>query len=313
MSRHKALNPHQPLLPEWLALALNNFLAHLRDRNCAEGTVSKRKDGLLAFCDFLHERNLPRFQDLTLQDLDAFRLRLQQRGYSANTTYSSLVSLRLFYRFLEAAAIVFESPISSFHIPKPTRTLPFVLTHDQVKKLLQTPDPQTPQGQRDRALLELLYAAGLRRGECAALTVHDLDLDRHVVAVTGKGNKQRLVPFGKQAAAALQRYLTDGRNYLLRGLPDPGRLWLGNKNAAPLGDTTLRLILRKHLFAAGLPKQADIHTLRRTCATHMLQGGAHPIAVAAMLGHSDLTSLSHYLQVTLRDLQKTHAASKPGQ
>ena len=160
--------------------------------------------------------------------------------------------------------------------------------------------------------MEVLYATGVRRSELIGMKVFDLDLDRETVRVVGKNSKERIVPLGKQATQCLRIYLRDIRPKFQPKLSRHSEeLWLG-RYQRPLCDASVNILVRKHTKAVGLKKTVDVHTFRRSCATHLLQGGAHPVAVAQLLGHADLTSLSHYLRTTVSDLKRAHAQTKPG-
>jgi integrase/recombinase XerD len=176
--------------------------------------------------------------------------------------------------------------------------------------LLRQPDISTPLGVRDRAFIEVAYSTGARRAELTGLTIHDLNLDAGLLRLMGKGRKERMVPLGRQAVQWLHTYLSDIRPRLARGRLDEDWLWLGQEGK-PIQAAGLRMMLRVHSIRAGL-KPVSVHALRRACVTHMLRNGAHPVQIQTLLGHADLTSLSQYLRLTIRDIRKMHAASKVG-
>jgi integrase/recombinase XerD len=180
-----------------------------------------------------------------------------------------------------------------------------------MKALLSQPDISRPTGIRDRAVLEVFYSTGARLEELCGMNVHDADLKQGRIRITGKGNKERAVPMGRQAVYWTERYLKDVRPGFLRKRPDEPALWLGvaGKRINPL---IVERFIRRYGEKAGIKHPVTPHTLRRACATHMLRGGAHPVQIQMLLGHASLRILSRYLKVTITDMMKTHARGKPG-
>ncbi len=296
-----------------LIVPVDEFLADLQARKLSPQTVKKRKDDLRKLANYLDARGIESMADVDLPTLDAYRVALVDHGYGDSSVESALRATSLFFRFLEERGHVFENPARSLKVPKAPVILGKVLTEDEVKRLLAQPDLSTNQGVRDRALLELLYSTGIRRGEAIGLTLFDVHLDEATISVTGKGRKQRLLPLGKHAVKFLRLYMKQVRpHFCPKNKPSPNALWMA-RNRRPFGTQTLsKLISLYGRNAFGDDAAIDTHTIRRTCATHMLRGGAHPVVVAQMLGHSGLRSLSHYLRTTITDLQKSHMKAKPG-
>ena len=289
------------------------FLEHLRSRDFARASLRKRRTSLEHFSKRMQERGIRRVQEVTRDMIDSWHRDLSAGDYSPHSIVGYLTSAKLFFAFLEQRGIIFESPAAGLVILKPKPKLGLVLTERQMQALLEQPDPNTAVGLRDRAILELLYGSGGRRTEVALLKLQDLDLDVGTVHLMGKGSKERIVPMGHPAARAVTAYLKDARPQLLSDhTPDDNALWLSVRNGAPLQPSAVRTIVKKYAREAELPPKTDTHTLRRTCATHLLRGGAQPLAVAQQLGHADLGSLAHYLKTTITDLMKTHKKSKPG-
>lgn len=291
--------------------AMNSFVEQVGLRHSA-GTACKRRSCLLRFIHYLHTAGIMRYQDVTTDDLWRFHGQLKQQDYSTHSLYAYLTSVRLFYRYLTGQSMVFENPAAAMILAKPKQRLGLVLTEEEIRKLLRQPDIATPLGLRDRAMLEVLYSTGIRLGECSTLTVFDADPDNATLTVIGKGSKERILPLGRHAVRYLRRYLKDARPKLIRDNDPPEALWLSHRKARPLDKGTIRITVQKYARRADLPAETDTHTLRRTCATHMLRGGAHPMAVATLLGHSGLASLAHYLKTTITDLTNTHKETKPG-
>ena len=289
---------------------VEGFLATLKAKKRSPETVKKRRDCLRKFLLFLEAKGIERFADVDGKTLELFRLCQVEHGYSPYEVEATLRSVQFLFRHLEEQNLIFDNPAERLKIQKPQPKLGTVLTEREIQRLLAVPDLTKPRGLRDRALLEVLYSTGMRRGEAAGLTIYDVDLDRATIKVEGKGRKQRLIPLGKHAVNYLRLYLQEARPRLLpKFAPPSDGLWLDRRR----GPMRLQCILHSVSMcgkAAGVV--TDTHALRRTCATHLLRNGAHPVVVAEMLGHANLTSLSHYLQTTITDLMKAHAGTKPG-
>lgn len=295
-----------------LQAVLDRYLAGLADRNYSPASIGKRRDGLRKLLLFLEGSGVERIQDTTPVHLAGYRHALAQDDYSPHSVNSYLRGMRLFFTWLAERGELFENPAEDFRIGRLPVRLGTVLTEDQVRKLLNAPDPDTVTGIRDRAMLEMLYSTGMRCGELVTLNVFDADPDGRTVRVFGKGRKERLLPLGRHASDSLASYLRNARPELVPpDRPDVTALWF-SRLKTPLSKQSVLLSVARHAGAAGIPGAVDTHTLRRTCATHLLRNGAHPVAVADLLGHANLRSLSHYLKTTITDLMKTHAGTNPG-
>jgi len=272
--------------------------------------VKKRRDCLRKFLLYLDARGIEKFADVDIKTLETFRLCLVEHDYSESEIESSMRSAQYLLRYLEEQNLIFDNPADRLKIHKAALSLGKVLSEKEIQRLLAVPDLTTPRGLRDRALLEVLYSTGMRRGEAVGLSIYDVDLDRATVKVQGKGRKQRLIPLGRHAVKYLRLYLQEARPRLLpKFMPPSDALWL-DRRRGPMSHASICHAVVACARAAKLA--ADTHTLRRTCATQMLRGSAHPAVVAQILGHSGLRSLSHYLRTTITDLQKAHALSNPG-
>jgi integrase/recombinase XerD len=285
------------------------FLDALRQRRQSENTVHSAAFALAHLRAFLKTegKDLP---DITPDDLDRFRQSLTDRGLALMSADLILRQVRRLFRWLAETGRIFLDPAALWSLPKPERPLLDVPTEKHVARLLAQPDPTRARGIRDRALIETAYSTGARLEELCRLTVFDPDLDRGLLRVMGKGRKERMLPLGKQAVHWLRQYIRDARPKLTRGRLNEERLWLGT-GGRPISGPGIRMMLRHRARAAGLPPISP-HALRRACATHMLRRGAHPVQIQLLLGHADLTTLSQYLRLTIRDIRKMHAASRPG-
>ena len=291
---------------------VDKFLADLKARKLSHGTVQKRDDDLRKLLLFLDAVKLKSFADVDLKALEAYRFALLDRNYSESSIESGMRAASLFFRFLEEHGHIFENPARQLKIKKAPIIMGTVLTVREVRQLLAMPDLTHRRGLRDRAILETIYSTGIRRAEAAGLSIFDVQLDQSTIRVTGKGRKQRLLPLGKHAIKYIRLYIKESRQkYLPKFSPAPDALWLDRYHSAISSQSITHLIAR-YGKASGVDKKIDAHTLRRTCATQMLRGGAHPVVVAQLLGHTGLRSLSHYLRTTITDLMKSHALTNPG-
>lgn len=187
-----------------------------------------------------------------------------------------------------------------------------MLTEAEVRALLAAAGHETAAGLRDRALLETLYATAVRRQELMDLTVWDIDLGQGLVRAMGKGRRERMLPLGRHAAAALGRYLAEARPMLGARRPNEVALWLGT-HGRPLGYGSVPKIVARYARAAGIARRVGAHMLRRSCATHMLRNGASPVVIQQLLGHASLAHLAQYLRLSVGDLRAMHTNTNPGQ
>jgi integrase/recombinase XerD len=246
---------------------------------------------------------------LTARLLREYVYHLKDLGLAPASIRRNVSAVRTWYRFLMAEGRIAEDPSDRLETPSRWRTLPEVLTVDEVQALLAAPSLDDALAFRDRAMLELAYGAGLRVSEWITLQVKDLMLDDQLVRVFGKGSKERLVPLGRNAIGALAVYLRELRPRLERG-GGKGVLFL-NARGTPLSRMGARKILRKHVEAAGIAKAVSPHTLRHTFATHLLEGGADLRAVQEMLGHADIATTQIYTHVDREYLRQVHRQFHP--
>jgi integrase/recombinase XerD len=235
---------------------------------------------------------------VTTEELERWIAELRAAGLSPATIARRVASLRSFFRHLVLIGAVTENPAAELHLPKRVRRLPRTLSPGEAERLIDAAGGTTPRALRDRALVELLYGAGLRVSEAVGLDRAAVDLDQRLVRTIGKGNKERVVPIGRQAVDALRRYLSRGRPYLdRRHRPE---LFL-NAQGGALTRAGAFLILRRLAEKAGLePERVHPHLLRHSFATHLLEGGADLRSVQEMLGHADLSTTELYTHVTDR-------------
>ncbi len=232
-----------------------------------------------------------------------------KRGARPRTTARLLSSLRRFYRYLVREKLTKDDPTALIEAPKLGRPLPKSLTEEQVEKLLHAPDINTPRGLRDRAMLETLYATGLRVSELVNLLSMQVNLTEGVVRVIGKGDKERLVPLGEEAIKWINRYIAEGRPDLTKRKPTPV-LFPGNRGEA-LTRQAFWHNIKRYARAAGIQTALSPHTLRHAFATHLLNHGADLRVVQMLLGHADLSTTQIYTNVARERLKSLHAQHHP--
>lgn len=250
-----------------------------------------------------------RYQDLDRGQIQAYLAVGLARGEKASTAARRLSSLRRFYRYLVRQGVLSEDPTLRLDSPRLTRRLPGTLSEADVDALLQAPDTDHPMELRDRAMLELLYACGLRVSELVSLTFSQINLRQGVVRITGKGNKERLVPMGEDAVDWLEQYIRHGRNALLKGRPSDA-LFPGNQPRA-MSRQAFWYRIRHYAIRANITKPLSPHTLRHAFATHLLNHGADLRVVQMLLGHSDLSTTQIYTHVARERLQQLHGEHHP--
>ncbi|MBS1885348.1 MAG: tyrosine recombinase, partial [Actinobacteria bacterium] len=225
------------------------------------------------------------------------------------TIHRKAACLRSFYKHLRRDELIGDDPTASLAAPRRSKKLPHVLNYPEVQKLLAAPQGAEPTALRDRALLEVMYACGLRASEVIGLEMADVDLHEGFVRARGKGSKERLVPLGRQAIAAIRAYLRGGRPELLHGREEP-RLFL-NFRGGPLTRQGLYKIVQRHARAVGLDGKMSPHTLRHSFATHLLSNGCDLRAVQEMLGHADIATTQMYTHLSGDRLKQVYYDAHP--
>jgi integrase/recombinase XerD len=274
----------------------------------SENTLAAYRSDLGAYASWLARRNA-RLDGAGRGELLGYLAECVGRGARPRTTARLLSSVRRFYRYLVREGIVTTDPSAEVDSPKLGRSLPKSLTEDQVEKLLQAPDTATALGLRDRAMLELLYATGLRVSELVSLGLSQLNLNAGVVRVIGKGNKERLVPFGEEALTWLGKYLSQGRGALLG--EHLSEALFPTARGAPMTRQAFWYAIKRYARQAGLERAPSPHTLRHAFATHLLNHGADLRVVQMLLGHADLSTTQIYTQVARERLKSLHARHHP--
>ena len=285
---------------------IDAYLDHLRvERRLAAHTLESYSRDLAALSEFAAGRERT-VEALDRRDLDAFVQQERLHGLSPRSVARRVAAVRGFYKFLIVDRRLEHNPADDLRPPSAWPALPKFLSIDEVDALIAQPDVSTPLGLRDRAMIELLYATGLRVSELVAVRMADLHLDEHYLTCVGKGSKERLVPIGEIAADWIRRYHREARPELAKrpqGKRTPG-LFL-NARGGPISRVGFWKVLKRYGLAAGLPRTLSPHVLRHSFATHLLERGADLRAIQMMLGHADLSTTqiyTHVLEARLRTI-----------
>ncbi len=296
------MNEHARALIERFADAL------WAEAGLCDNTLAAYRRDLEGFARYTATRGIA-LERATHADLFAYLARRVQQGASPRTSARLLSSLRRFYRYLAREGLIAEDPSALLDSPRIGRRLPKILTEEQVERLLAAPDVTTPRGLRDRTMLEVLYATGLRVSELVGLGLAQLSLTQDVIRVVGKGNKERLVPLGDEAAHWLGRYLAVSRPQLARARATEALFVTAR--GAPMTRQAFWHNLKRYAHAAGLGQAPSPHMLRHAFATHLLNHGADLRVVQLLLGHASLTTTQIYTHVARARLKALHAKHHP--
>lgn len=292
------------------AYHLPAFIDHIRfERGLSEQTLTAYRHDIVRLADFLRLRGQSSPAAVTTADLRAFVHHLKDLGLAPSSVGRNLSAIRTYFAFLLAENLVVADPSERLQAPRGWRSLPEVLSVAEVERLVEAPDLSHPLAWRDRAMLEFAYASGVRVSELVDLPLRHLSLDEGFALVFGKGSKERIVPIGRRAVAALSLYIREVRPRLERGGGE-GRVFL-NARGKPLTRMGVWKILRGHVERAGITKPVSPHTLRHSFATHLLEGGADLVAVQEMLGHADISTTQVYTHVDRRYLAEVHRSFHP--
>jgi integrase/recombinase XerD len=289
---------------------LDQFISHLRiERGLSENTVSSYSSDLIKYFNYLErKKKLP--ITVSREDIAEYiGLIKKTNSYSARTIARNLSAIKMFYRFLISEGRLADNPARLLEPIKLPSRLPGTLSHDDVERLLSVPDTKTSLGLRDSAMLELLYATGLRVSELVGLHLVNVNLDPGFIRTVGKGSKERLVPMGEKARDAIKLYLTYGRPELIRKKNAP-YLFL-NSRGSSISRQGFWKIIKKYGIIAGITKKITPHSLRHSFATHLLEGGADLRSVQIMLGHSDISTTQIYTHVSRERLKQIHEKYHP--
>lgn len=289
------------------------FIEYLQiEKNYSALTISGYTEAIEEFVRFMNIQGIDGFEEVSYQDTRIYLTEAYEKGLTRRTISKKVSALRSFYKFLLREQLVKENPFLLVSLPKQDKRIPSFLYEEELKELFTVSDVNTPLGQRNQAILELLYATGMRVSELCSLKESDLDLSMDTVLVHGKGSKQRYVPFGSYAHEALSTYLEDGRQKLkVKGKDRSDSHVFLNQRGAPLTDRGVRFILTELMKKASGTLHIHPHMLRHTFATHLLNEGADLRSVQELLGHSNLSSTQVYTHVSKDSLRKTYMSHHP--
>jgi len=289
---------------------VGKFLESLEyEKGLSQNTLESYGADLRDYQMFLNDHSSETLIDVTPSTIVGYLMFLRRKGRSTATVARRLASIKSFYRFLLKEGYIDKDPSENLSSPSLERRLPKVLTLAEIERLLDQPDPSTPIGLRDKAILEVLYATGLRVSELTNLDLGDVDLREGFVRCIGKGSKERVVPLGEIAIASTRSYIENGRPTLIF---DQKELSLFvNQNGGRMTRQSIWKLVKKYSERARIPKEVTPHTIRHSFATHLLEHGADIRAVQEMLGHADISTTQIYTHVTKDRLKDVYARSHP--
>ena len=289
---------------------LDAFLHYLQvEKGLSDNTIDSYRRDLTRFLSYLKEQGCSNLNQIEREHILSFLLKLRREKKAVATINRHLSSIRTFFRYLIQDQVLKTDPSALIETPKQEKKLPHILSVEEVEQLLQAPESSTPFGQRDKAMLEVLYATGIRVSELINLKLDDVHLEMGFLKCMGKGAKERIIPLGEAAIKALTLYLNNGRRKLDKTRRET-TLFL-NHHGRPLTRQGFWKIIKQHAVQAGIKKRITPPTLRHSFATHLLENGADLRAVQEMLGHADISTTQIYTHVTKIRLREVYAQAHP--
>ena len=276
------------------------------EKRYSPNTISAYRGDVTSFCKNFGKIEL---ENLTTGEIRSHLLNLRQKGQSARSVARYLAGVKSFYRYLIHDGRIQENPVEILESPKLWRKLPGVISLTEVDILLASPNSNTPQGLRDRAMLEVLYATGVRVSELISMKISDLNIQMGYIRAFGKGAKERVVPFGEAAKEAIDNYFLNGRPLLIKN-KRPEELFI-NRRGCKMTRQGFWKIIRQYALLSGVKSPISPHTLRHAFATHLLEGGADLRSVQQMLGHSDISTTQIYTHILQQRMQEIHKQFHP--
>ncbi|MBK8264116.1 MAG: tyrosine recombinase XerD [Nannocystis sp.] len=300
-------------VPGDLEALVDDYVRHLKvERGLRPNSLLAYTTDLRILVDYLQERRITAIGDVSHEALRSFVAEQGALGMADATLARRWAAVRGLFRFLREEGLAEADPTQGVEIPRIAKRLPELLSHKEVLALIAAPGTDTPTGQRDTALLELIYSSGARVSEAVDLTLDRLALDQGMVRLIGKGDKPRIAPLGEPATEALALYLREGRPALLKGAKDPSPPWVFlNAHGARLSRQGWYIKLRELAEAAGLKRPISPHRLRHSFATHLLEGGADLRTLQVLLGHSDIATTQVYTQVSQKHQRAAYRKHHP--
>lgn len=289
---------------------LEDFLAYLSvERGLAKNTIIAYRRDLKSYITYLRTQNIKDLNNTTRTTIVSYLLMMQKKGKASSSISRACAAIKSFYQFLFRERLIDEDPTLNLDTPKLEHRLPKVLSVEEVKKLLSQANTSDPWGMRDRAMLELLYATGLRVSELISLTLDDVNLEMGFLRCFGKGSKERIVPIGSIAVNYLNTYINVDRKKILKD--KDVRVLFVNRQGQGLTRQGFWKIIKKYAKRAGIQKPITPHTLRHSFATHLLENGADLRAVQEMLGHADISTTQIYTHITRSKIKEVYDKTHP--
>jgi integrase/recombinase XerD len=290
---------------------VESYLRYLQlEKNAAENTVASYRLDLARYASYLEGKGVVNPEKVRLKHLSGYLATLSDLGLSPRTVTRNLSAVKMFHRYLLGERLVTHDPTETVETVKLTRSLPDVLSQDEIEAILQQPNTAEDLGKRDRAILETLYATGMRVSELITLKQSGVHAEEQFVRVFGKGSKERLIPIGRSALYWINQYIQMVRGKLSRGGKGQDVVFL-NARGTPMSRMAVWNIVRVNTLKSGVRKSVHPHTFRHSFATHLLEGGADLRAVQEMLGHSDISTTQIYTHVDREYLKEVHRTFHP--
>lgn len=289
---------------------LDSFLSYLAvEKGLSENTLESYGRDVRKFLSFIEKDGISSPEKIKYNHILDFLTHFKEQGFTATTIVRSVVSVKQFFKYLLLEKILEEDPTAHIRTPKMKKAIPGVITLDEVERILSAPDESTPEGLRDAAMLEVLYATGIRVSELIGLKLNDVNFEHGFVIVYGKGSKERIVPMGDKAKNKLLDYLRDSRPTLLKSRE--AKTLFVTRRGKGMTRQGFWKIIKNYALKGGVNKKISPHTLRHSFATHLLERGADLRTIQVMLGHSDISTTQIYTHVESERLKEIHKKYHP--
>ncbi|MFA5093050.1 MAG: site-specific tyrosine recombinase XerD [Candidatus Omnitrophota bacterium] len=289
---------------------IDSFLDYLSvERALAKNTILAYRQDLNIYLDFMTKRGINALSKVSRNDIVEFMHSEKDKGVSPTSISRRLAAIRMFHRFLSRERVLKNDPTTLIESPRLWKKIPDTLSLNEVEALISQPDPRDHQGARDKAILETLYATGMRVSEICGLKTNNVNLDIGFLRCIGKGNKERIIPLGKKAIHSINRYLEFARQYFLK--KKTGENLFISRSGAKLSRQSIWKLIKRYAKEAKIKKPIKVHTLRHSFATHLLERGADLRSVQEMLGHSNISTTQIYTHIDKERLKSIHKMFHP--
>ena len=290
--------------------SIDRYIQHISlEKGLSENSIKAYSSDLTRFCDYMSGIGVDRPKDVIEGHIISFLEALDKKRVSTRSRVRYMSSMKSFFKFMVREGGLNANPMELIESPKFLSRLPEYLTLTEIERLIEAPSDDKPGGIRDRAMLEVMYASGLRVSELLGLGLNDVNLEAGYLIARGKGNKERVVPVGRQALLWLERYLKEARSHLDKGRG--GKLIFLNRMGRGISRQYFWSVVKRYSIDAGITKEVSPHTLRHSFATHLLAGGADLRSVQSMLGHTDISTTEIYTHVDRTRLKEVHKKYHP--